>query len=253
MYSNLKVLAIVPARAGSKGVKAKNIRDLHGMPLIGWVIKAGLSSKYIDRVIVSTDGVEIAERARGLGAEVPFMRPLEHAQDQTPDAPVFEHALSWLKENEDYEPDIVVHLRATGPLVTSEELDEAIELMAKHPDADSVRSMQKPGKPPYKMWKPASETSDSGFMIPFMTGIPLPDDFLNKFKDWHTAPRQALPAVFETTADIGIMWARVITQQHSVIGDKVVAYILKRPTVDIDTIEDFDIAAFFLEKREKSA
>ncbi len=249
MYKNLKVLAVAMAREGSKGVAAKNIRDLAGLPLIGWVIRAAKKAAHIDRVILSTDGEEIARVGKTIGVEVPFMRPKELAEDHTPDAPVLEHALSWLKEHEQYEPDIVVHLRPTGPLVTPRELDEAIELLATHPEMDSVRSMQKPGKPPYKMWKPSP---DGQRMVPFMEGMPIPEDLKGRFKDWHTAPRQILPPVYETTADIGVVWARVIKNQHSVIGEKVLGYILTRPTADIDNLDDFKIAALWLSERKKS-
>lgn len=239
MYKNFKVLALATARGGSKGVPGKNIKLLNGKPLIGWVIGAAKNSKYIDRVILSTDGENIAKVGGEQGAEVPFMRPKELAQDMTPDTPVFEHALAWLRDNEGYIPDIVVHLRPTGPMVSSEELDEAIELLADHSDSDSVRSIQEPNKPPYKMWK-----MDGEFMIPFVSDMP-------GMRDWHTAPRQSLPKVFETTADIGIMWAKTVTEKHSVIGDKVIPFLLQRPTVDIDNLFDFEIAELLMKKRNE--
>ena len=237
MINGLKVLALIPARGGSKGVPGKNIKMLAGKPLIAWSIDAAKGSKYIDRTIVSTDGEDIAKVAKEWGAEVPFMRPAEFANDLTPDTPVFLHALQFLKEKENYAPDIIVHLRPTGPLRTAEELDESIELLAKNPEADSVRSLQEPSKPPYKMWKEAGE-----FIVPFVSDMP-------GMKDWHTAPRQSLPKVFETTADIGIMRLRTVLEKKSVIGDKVVPYFLKRPTVDIDNLFDFEIAELILKKR----
>ena len=238
MIKNYKVLAIIPARGGSKGIPGKNIKLLAGKPLIAWSIDAAKGSKYIDRTILSTDGEDIAKVGREWGAEVPFMRPLEFAQDLTPDPPVFIHALAWLKENENYVPDIVVHMRPTGPLRTSEEIDESIELLSENPETDSVRSLQEPAKPPYKMWKESDK-----HIIPFVSDMP-------GMKDWHTAPRQSLPKVFETTADIGIMWARVVTEKGSVIGDKVLPYFLKRPTVDIDHLIDFEIAELLFKKRD---
>jgi len=218
-------------------VPKKNIKPLFGKPLIGWSIESSLGSKYIDRSIVSTDSEEIAEVARSHGAEVPFLRPQEFAQDLTPDPPVFEHALLWLKKNENYEPDLIVHLRPTGPLRTSEEIDEAIEHLTADAEADSVRSVQEPAKPPYKMWKPEGE-----YIVPFVSDMP-------GMKDWHTAPRQSLPKVYETTADIGIMRARTILEKRSVIGDKVLPYLLKRPTIDIDNLFDFEIAELLFKKR----
>src|SRR5512135_1117225 len=105
------ILALIPARGGSKGIPRKNIRNFAGYPLIAWSIAAAKQSKLVTRVIVSTDDEEIASVARELGAEVPFLRPAELAQDKSLDLPVFEHALQWLKENEGYQPDVVVQLR----------------------------------------------------------------------------------------------------------------------------------------------
>lgn len=238
MINNKKVLAIIPARGGSKGVPKKNIFPLLGKPLITYSIKSALGSKFIDRIIVSTDNREIAKIAKLAGAEVPFLRPSELAQDNTPDTPVLEHCLHWLKKKESYLPDIIVHLRPTGPLRTPDEIDKSIALLEKNPQADSVRSVEEPPKPPYKMWKPA----DGIYIKPFIEDFP-------GLKDYHTAPRQSLPKVFQTTADIGILWRKTIEQKKSVIGEKVLPYYLKRPTVDIDDIFDFKIAELLLKNK----
>ncbi len=236
MINGKKVLGVIPARAGSKGVPNKNIRPLLGRPLIVYSIEAAQASRYIDRVIVSTDGEQISKIAKKFGAEVPFLRPADLAQDDTPDTPVFEHCVRWLKENENYTPDIIVHLRPTGPLRTSEEIDEAIELLEKHPQADSVRSVEEPPKPPYKMWKPSKL-----YMKPFIT--------LTGIKDFHTAPRQTLPKVYQTTADIGVFRLKTLLNKNSIIGDKVLPYVLRRPTVDIDSRHDFQIAELLLKMK----
>ncbi len=238
MYNYLTVLALIPARGGSKGIPKKNIKILAGRPLIAHSIVAALASRLIDRTIVSTDSEEIAAVAREWGAEVPFIRPKEFAEDLTPDTPVFEHCLQWLKKNEGYEPDIIVHLRPTGPLRTAEEIDEAIEMLAADPEADSIRSVEEPPKSPYKMWMP-----DGMYIKPFSEIAGL--------KDAHTMPRQMLPTVYQTTADIGVMRRATVTQKKSVIGDRVLPYVLRRPTVDIDTPFDFEIAELLLHKREK--
>ena len=167
---------------------------------------------------------------------MPFLRPAELAEDLTPDAPVFAHALAWLKEHEGYQPDLIVHLRPTGPLRTGAELDDAIELLAAHSEADSVRSVEEPDKPPYKMWQ-----SDGAFLKPFAEVAGM--------KDFHTMPRQMLPKVYQTTADIGVMWGRTVTEKKSVIGDKVLPYFLQRPTVDIDRPIDFEFAELLFQKR----
>jgi hypothetical protein len=116
MVARPEVLAVIPARGGSKGIPRKNIRDFAGYPLIAYSIAAGLQSELVTRTIVSTDDEEIAQVARQWGAEVPFLRPDEIAQDQTLDLPVFQHALAWLAEHEDYHPDVVVQLRPTSPV-----------------------------------------------------------------------------------------------------------------------------------------
>lgn len=237
MINNKQVLAVIPARANSKGVLNKNIQLLLGKPLIIYSIESARASQYIDRVIVSTDGENIAQIARKAKAEAPFLRPAEFAKDDTPDTPVFEHCVTWLKENESYEPDIIVHLRPTGPLRTAGEIDEAIELLEKNPQADSVRSVEEPPKPPYKMWKPSKL-----YMKPFIS--------LAGMKDFHTAPRQFLPKVYQTTADIGVFYLKTLLKKKSIIGDKVLPYVLKRPTVDIDSLHDFLIAELLLKRRE---
>ncbi|MDP3772335.1 MAG: acylneuraminate cytidylyltransferase family protein [bacterium] len=233
MYNHLTILALIPARGGSKGIPKKNIKPLAGRPLIAHSIVVALASRVIDRTIVSTDSEEIVAVAREWGAEVPFIRPAELAEDLTPDMPVFEHCLWWLKENEGYEPDVIVHLRPTGPLRTAEEIDEAIELLAACPDADSIRSVEPPPKSPYKMWMP-----DGKYIRPFTEIAGL--------KDAHTMPRQILPKVYQTTADIGVLRRTTVTEKKSVIGDRVLPYVLRRPTVDIDTPFDFVVAELLL-------
>lgn len=239
MYNNQPVLALIPARGGSKGIPKKNIKVLGGKPLIVWSIEAAKKSRFIDRVIVSTDNEEIAEVARSAGGEVPFMRPTELAQDLTPDTPVFEHALEWLQKHDNFVPEFIVHLRPTGPLRMAEEIDEAIKMLAADSEADSVRSVEEPPKPPFKMWEPEGK-----YIKPFAE--------FHGMKDFHTMPRQMLPKVYQTTADIGVMRTRTVLEKKSVIGDRVLPYFLKRPTIDIDHPIDFEIAEILLKKREKA-
>src|SRR5262245_233690 len=109
-----QILALIPARGGSKGIPRKNIRSFAGYPLIAWSIAAARQAACVTRTLLSTDDAEIASVARGYGAETPFLRPAELARDQTTDLPVFEHALGWLEENEGYRPEIVIQLRPTS-------------------------------------------------------------------------------------------------------------------------------------------
>ena len=116
MVDRAKVLVIVPARGGSKSIPRKNIRRFAGHPLLAYSIAAGRQAESVGRVLVSTDDAEIVEVARRFGAEAPFLRPAELAGDDTPDLPVFEHALEWLRREEGYQPEVVVQLRPTSPV-----------------------------------------------------------------------------------------------------------------------------------------
>lgn len=129
-------LALVPARAGSRGIPGKNVKPLGGRPLIEWVLQAIAASGVIERTCVSTDGDEIAQIAEAAGAEVPFRRPEELARDDAPTIPVVEHALSWYAA-QGYEPEHVLLVQPTEPFVRSSQIREAYELMLAH-DADSA-------------------------------------------------------------------------------------------------------------------
>ena len=133
MVKKPEVLAIIPARGGSKGIPRKNIKLFAAAPLLAWSIQAAKDSKTVTRVIVSTDDVEIAQVAREWGAEVPFLRPAELAEDRSPDLPLFLHALDWLKTNEGYLPDFLVQLRPTSPIRPIGLVDEAVEILLAHP------------------------------------------------------------------------------------------------------------------------
>ncbi|WP_430883975.1 cytidylyltransferase domain-containing protein [Fusibacter sp. JL216-2] len=134
------IVAIIPARGGSKGVEKKNIRSLLGKPLIFYTIEAALES-CVDRVIVSTDDPEIAKIAESYGAEIPFIRPKEYAEDNSSSLSVIQHALSFLEDEGD-SPDIVVFLQPTSPLRTYETINESI-LMLKEANVDSVIGVQR--------------------------------------------------------------------------------------------------------------
>lgn len=132
-----KVVAVIPARGGSNAIPDKNIREFAGKPLIAWTIEVALATKGISRVIVSTDSERIADISRAYGAEVPFLRPVEIAMDETPIEPVLSHAWEWLKVNEGYMADALVLLFPTNPLRKIEHIDECLNLFFSS-SADSV-------------------------------------------------------------------------------------------------------------------
>ena len=132
MYESKKILAIIAARAGSKGLKNKNIVDLAGKPLIGWTIEAALRSRFIDRTIVSTDGAAIARISKEAGADVPFLRPVELAKDDSSMEKVVQHCIHWCEFKEKNFYDYIVRLPPTAPLRTAEHVDEAIDYYFRH-------------------------------------------------------------------------------------------------------------------------
>ena len=135
----LKILGIIPARGGSKGIPGKNIRSLNGKPLIQYAVEAARSSNLVDRLILTTDSVEIAEVGKALGVEVPFLRPPDLAQDDTPMLPVLEHALQFV-EMEGWQPDIILLLQPTAPLRRAEHIQQAVKLLVES-NCDSVVSV----------------------------------------------------------------------------------------------------------------
>lgn len=132
------VVAVIPARGGSKGLPRKNVRLLAGKPLIAYSIEAAKASALVDRVIVSTDDPEVAEVARRSGAEVPFLRPAELAQDLTPTEPVLAHAVEWLEKREGYRVDIVLFLQPTDIFRKPQLIDETVRKLLQNSDLDSV-------------------------------------------------------------------------------------------------------------------
>lgn len=229
----LSVLAVIPARKGSKGVARKNMRMLDGKPLLAHSILSAKASRYIDRIVVTTDDEEMRRAALEHGAEAPFLRPANLAADLTPDYPVLEHCLTWLRRRKKYEPDLIVYLLPTGALRSVEDVDQSIELLAKNPGADSVRTVNEPPKSPYKMWAPGKR-----FMKPLLK--------LKGRKDAHHAPRQTLPAVYQTNPYAFVLWPRTLKRYRSLIGSKVLPLLIKRPVVDLDTEADFASAEWLL-------
>lgn len=127
MYKTKKIVCIIPARSGSKRLPGKNVKKIGGKPMIAHAILAAKGSKYVDRVIVSTDDVEIAKVARKYGAEVPFIRPAELASDTAPTLLVLQHAIAHIENQDKFKPDLIVLIQPTNPLVKSEDIDGTIE------------------------------------------------------------------------------------------------------------------------------
>ncbi len=236
-----KILAIILARGGSKSIPKKNIISVAGKPLIAWTIESARESKKIQRVVVSTDTEEIAAVARDYGADVPFLRPAELAEDHTPDLPAFQHALAWLKEHEHYEPDIVVQLWATSPYRRAGDIDRAIMLLENDSKADSVRSVTQPSQPPFKMWR-----RDTGpYLSPIMQKE-FPEAYIGQ--EPHSLPRQVLPDVVVQTGYINVIRPRVILS-GSMYGTNVIPFYHDPDTyTEVDSYKDLAHTEFVLKK-----
>jgi N-acylneuraminate cytidylyltransferase len=220
---------LIPARGGSKGIPRKNLRAFAGYPLIAYSIAAALQAEAVTRVVVTTDDPEIATVARQYGAEVPFMRPAELAQDDTLDLPVFQHALTWLAEKENDLPDLVVQLRPTSPIRPTGLVDRAIHLLLDHPEADSVRGVVPAGQNPYKMWRVDAE----GRLTPLLD--------VNGIKEPYNAPRQILPSSFWQTGHIDVIRPQVILKKESMSGEVILpVHIAPAFSVDIDNLRDWN-------------
>lgn len=224
------VLALIPARGGSKSIPDKNIRLFCGKPLIAHSIEFALQCGEIDRVIVSTDSAKIAEIALRYGAEVPFVRPAELAQDDSLDLDVFRHALRILQSQENYLPDLVAHLRPTCPIRRPEFLKRALKSLEDCPEADSIRSVCAPSENPFKMWM----LEPTGFMQALLQ-IKGEESF-----NW---PRQKLPSCWWQTANLDVIRTNTILQKNSMTGERILPLFM--PTelgIDIDTPADWQRA-----------
>lgn len=224
------VLALIPARGGSKSVPRKNILPLAGKPMIAWAIQHALESRHITRVVVTTDDREIASIAKSHGAEVPFLRPADLAGDLSLDVEFHQHALTWLCDNEGYVPELVVNLRPTPPARQPAVIDEAIEIFAAHPEADSLRSVHLASETPFKMWT----INPEGFMdqVAFIDGLPEP----------YNQPRQKLPLVYWQNGYVDITRPHVILEKSSTTGEKILPFIIEQPAADIDYPDEISAA-----------
>lgn len=231
----MEILAIIPARGGSKGIPNKNIKMLAGYPLIYYSIEAGLKSKYVTRTVLSTEAENIKNIAFEYGCEV-VDRPLELAQDTTMTIPVMIHVLDYLKEKEGYEPDAVVLLQPTCPLRDCNELDKVLEcyfenLKKGHDSAFAVL--------------------DIGITHSLWRQIPNTEKF-EPLYDFRTRPRRQDEhrhyPMYRETGSVYVCKTSVMREVNDFIGKNPMVYVVDK-SVDIDTPEDFEKVAKILEKR----
>jgi len=232
MYNNKSFLAVIPARGGSKRLIRKNMLNLVDKPLVAWTINAALKSKYIDKVVVSTDEKEIAQIAEQYGAEVPFMRPAKLSTDEASSVSVILHTMDFLRDkgnNYDY----VVMLQPTSPLRTTDNIDEAIEQLQQHNDA-IISVCQAEHHP---LWCNTLDASRS------MSGF-LRSDVVDKRS-------QDLEKFYRLNGAIYICKSKTLRNNNTFfLKDRISAYIMDQEnSIDIDTQIDFNLAILTLEKK----
>jgi CMP-N-acetylneuraminic acid synthetase len=228
----LKVLGIITARGGSKGIPGKNLKLLAGRPLLAYTVDAARRSDALDRVILSTDDEAIAAAGRDLGCDVPFMRPFDLAQDDTPHLPVIQHATRWMQERAAYKPDAVMILQPTSPLRTPEDIIATVALLERS-GADSVLSVHE--VPPHSHPMRTLRLDHAGNAVLFVSGEPVRKR-INR--------RQDLPPAWVMNGAIyACRTAVLFDAQPSLYGNRVVAYPMPpERAISIDDLEDWAAA-----------
>jgi CMP-N,N'-diacetyllegionaminic acid synthase len=219
----MKILALIPARGGSKAIHMKNLKKIAKKPLIQYTIDIAKKSKIFDKIIVSTDNQKILSVSKKLGAEVPFLRPKSLAKDNTPSIKVIKHALNFLEKKQDYVPEIVLLLQPTSPIRSIELIKKSVNLLKKN-KTDSVISIAKVKTHPYNcFWK------KNGKLQPFN----------KKFKSYSL--RQSLPELYYPTGSIYTFWASNIKKYNSFYGQKISPLLVTNKEFLIDIDDNFDL------------
>ena len=235
---NIEILALIPARSGSKSIPNKNVQLLCGNPLISYTITAAIESAMISRCIVSTDNEDIATISRKSGAETPFIRPTNLSKDTTTMNPVLCHALHWLEENQQYIPTHIVLLQPTSPLRTPVDIDEALATMLRH-NADGVVSVCETKHHPYHAKSISKEGTISNF---------LPDNVLpTNPNSFHR--RQDLPKTYALNGAIYCVRSQIMLQRKTFYTDSTMAYLMpEERSLDIDSPWDLQVAELLMKK-----
>jgi len=234
----MNVLGIVGARSGSKSIPHKNIKPLLGKPLMAWIIEAAKKSRRITRLILSTDSPQYAEIGRSYGAEAPFLRPAELANDTATDMDYLRHAVSWIEQNEGWKADIILRLPPTAPLCKTETIDACVELLLNDPESTSARSIAPAPKHPYKLWKIEGEMLHP-FVSKEMSGLPEPSGAARQFFK---------PQAYQHVDVIAVRY-NTLMREGLLTGKRVRYHMLsKHEAVDIDTENDFLLAEILLRR-----
>ncbi len=229
----MKVLAIIPARGGSKGIPHKNIQNLAGKSLISYTILAAKKSKYIDKIIVTTDDKKIAKISTLHGAEVPFLRPKNISRDDSSIIQAVKHTLEFLRINQSYAPDMILILQPTSPLRTTKLIDYTVSVLGKSQSSCAI-TVSKIKKHPFSaFWLKA------GLLKPFK------QDFASFDR------RQKYPDLYFPTGDIYAFWHNTIKKYDSIYGPKIKPVVIDTEGIDIDTKFDLFLAEMIIKHWNK--
>jgi N-acylneuraminate cytidylyltransferase/CMP-N,N'-diacetyllegionaminic acid synthase len=236
MFKKKKILCVIPARSGSKGIKNKNIIKLGNKPLIAWPIKSALKSKYIDMVIVSTDSLKIARIAKKYGAEVPFLRPKKLASDSSTTIDVIKHALKFFKKEEKYF-DYILCLESTSPLTSAKDIDNSINILLKNSNkSNSIVGVSSCSSqhPEYLFYKKKNN---------------LLKRYLNKKKYLR---RQDLSNLYFIDGSLYLSKVKSLFLNNSFVSKKTISFIMpKHKSFEIDDYTDLLIYKILIKKYEK--
>lgn len=239
--TEIKVLCLIPARSGSKGLPNKNIKMFGDKPLLAWSIEQAKQSKYVDkmRIVVSTDSEEYKKIAETHGAEVPFLRPKEISQDLSSDYDFIKHAINWFKTNESYKPDIILQLRPTQPCRKVSIIDDCLDIFIKNiNNYDSLRTVVPFEKSPYKMY-----SIENSRLVPLFTtynngSVTIVEPF--------NQARQILPQCYLHNGYVDITKPNIV-ENGKISGERIIPYVMKKnDTIDIDTEDDWKNALNFI-------
>ena len=228
-------VAFIPARAGSKRIPDKNIKNLNGHPLLAYTIHCAIKSNVFDRVICATDSVEYADIARYYGAEVPFLRDSQISAEHSPDIEWVE----WMLEKLGYQYDIFSILRPTSPFRTPETISRAMDRFLSLPNIDSLRAVEKCSQHPGKMWVVNGE-----YISPF---LPLK----NGDVPYHSSQYASLPEIYVQNASLEIAWSRVVKNQHSISGSIIAPFFTtEQEGFDINIPSDWSLAELYISNKQ---
>jgi|TARA_B100001105_G_scaffold159481_1_gene128231 N-acylneuraminate cytidylyltransferase len=235
-----KIIALIPARSGSKRVKNKNIKVLGKHPLIAYTIQSAIESNVFDEIIVSTDSAEIKEISEYYGARVPFLRPAEFSQDTSPDIQWVKHALDYMiQQNLEY--DFFSILRPTSPFRKPSTIKRALNLFMTN-DCDSLRAIEKCLQHPCKMW-----TKDGKFIKPF---IEL-SDLGPLSQPLHSSQYPSLPEVYVQNASLEIAHTRVVYKDNNISGAKIIPFITENDEgIDVNVEDDWALAKIMINNKK---